>query len=167
MRLRLPVFCLVLISPAVSAEPPPARFDPAEFERRFHQADQGSKGKLTREEAYGEFPRMPKFFDEIDANRDGFITLEEVNRLVEKKTAAAIDASRAGARYGGIEAGPPGTSDPADPRAQKPHFASQAEERHYYRNREFEALAEQKARARDRGEVVSPTPTTPFLKGPL
>ena len=164
--MRLPTFCLLLISTAVAAESPAVRYDPVQFEQRFHKADQGRKGKLTREEAYGEFPRMPEFFDDIDADRDGFITLEEVNRLVEKQTEAAITASQAGARYGGIiDAGQPGASEAAVAERQKPHFASQAEERHYYRNRQFEALADEKAKARDRGEVVSPSPTTPLLKG--
>jgi hypothetical protein len=163
--MRLPTFCLALMSTAVAAESPAVRYDPVQFEQRFHKADQGKKGKLSREEAYGEFPRMPEFFDDIDADKDGFITLEEVNRLVEKKTRAAIAASQAGARYGGIGAGKPDGDELAVPGTQKPQFASEAEKRHYYRNQYFEALADQKAKARDRGEVVSPSPSTPLLKG--
>lgn len=163
--MRLPAFCLALMSTAVAAESPAIRYDPVQFEQRFHKADQGKKGKLSREEAYGEFPRMPEFFDDIDANRDGFITLDEVNRLVEKKTEAAIAASQPGARYGGIDAAKPAGAGPAVPATQEPQFASEAEKRHYYRNQYFEALADQKAKAQYRGEVISPSPTTPLLKG--
>jgi hypothetical protein len=152
------------MSTAVAAESPAVRYDPVQFEQRFHKADQGTRGRLSREEAYREFPRMPEFFDDIDADRDGFITLEEVNRLVEKKTEAAIAASQAGARYGGIDAGKSGEDDARGGSRQEPQFASETERRHYYRNRYFEALADDKARAQYRGEVVSPSPTTPLLK---
>jgi hypothetical protein len=161
--MRLPVFCLALISPAVAAETPAVRYDPVEFEQRFHKADQGGKGKLTREEAYGEFQRMPEFFDHIDADGDGHITLHEVHGLVEKKIDDAIAASQARSYYGGLDAGLNTGDAPDAGAAQKRQFASDAEARHYYRNQYFESLADRKAQARERGEVVSPSPSTPFL----
>ena len=68
-------FALLLVSAIASAAPPPAEFDQAKFEKRFRAADKNQNGKLSRDEAYAAFPRAPEFFDEIDANRDGSITL--------------------------------------------------------------------------------------------
>jgi hypothetical protein len=97
--MRLIASALMLVAGLAMAAEPVARFDQAQFEKRFRQADKGKKGKLSRAEAYAEFPGMPQYFDEIDRNRDGFITLDEVKRAMERRVDAAITAGRAG-RYG-------------------------------------------------------------------
>ena len=44
---------------------------------RMKAADKDSDGKISRTEA-AELPRLAKHFDEIDTNKDGFITKEEM-----------------------------------------------------------------------------------------
>jgi hypothetical protein len=98
VRQLLPLFLLVSTLTFAGPTAPPA-FDPIAFQQRFEKADLDKDGKLTREEAYAEFPRMPEYFDEIDANGDGRITLKEVRNAMEKRVNAALDASKAGKRY--------------------------------------------------------------------
>lgn len=112
---------LLLLSTAAWAQTAAERFDPVQFEKRFHQADRGKKGKLSRQEAYAEFPRMPEFFDEIDSNKDNFITLDEVHRAVERRVNAAMDASQGASRYGGLGTGSAGATWP--PPVYNPSFS--------------------------------------------
>ncbi|MBK7766547.1 MAG: hypothetical protein IPI44_10770, partial [Sulfuritalea sp.] len=65
-------------------------------EKRFHAADKNGDGMLSREEAYAQFPRAPKFFDEIDSNRDKYITLVEVRQARARRVEAAISGSGIG-----------------------------------------------------------------------
>jgi hypothetical protein len=143
------------------------RFDPVQFEKRLHKADKGNKGKLSRQEAYAEFPRMPEFFDEIDANKDNFITLEEVRKAVERRVNAAMDASRSGNRYGGMGAESTTTSEATQPGLPQPQFASKAEERRYYRNQYYEALAGERAEASELGQPVPKSPSSPVFTKPF
>ncbi|HSG21812.1 MAG TPA: hypothetical protein VLA64_02515, partial [Azonexus sp.] len=64
----------LLLMPLLAVAASSAEFDPVKFEKRFRAADKNMDGKLSRAEARPEFPRMPEFFDEIDANQDGLIT---------------------------------------------------------------------------------------------
>jgi hypothetical protein len=48
------------------------------FEQRFKQADADGSGGLSRAEAK-RLPTIAKHFDEIDANKDGQVTLEEID----------------------------------------------------------------------------------------
>ena len=48
----------------------------------FKRADKNNDGKLTREE----YPQ-PEIFDAVDANKDGFATLEEVRGHFQKRRA--------------------------------------------------------------------------------
>ena len=163
-NMRNLVCALMLLSMPVLAAAPMDRFDPVQFEQRFHKADKGNKGRLTRAEAYAEFPRMPEFFDEIDSNKDQFITLEEVRQAMERRVNAAIEASSPAQRYGSVDAGTgAATGIPATP-GQGPRFSSKEEARRYYRNEYYESLAESRERARDRGQPVSDSPSSPFLK---
>lgn len=52
--------------------------DPEEVARRFAAADKNGDGQLTREEANAGMPRIAKNFDKIDADRKGYITLDEI-----------------------------------------------------------------------------------------
>jgi hypothetical protein len=63
----------------------------AEFNRRaaaadmalFRALDLNGDGRLTREEARGDLRLGPRF-DDIDINRDGVITPEEMKRYIEQ-----------------------------------------------------------------------------------
>ena len=74
----------------------PDDFSQEIFERRFRAADKDGDGRLSRAEAYAEFPRAPKFFDEIDADRDQHVTLVEFNRAMERRAAMALGSGSLG-----------------------------------------------------------------------
>lgn len=158
VRKRHLAFAWIFIAGCVFAAAPIANFDPVVFEQRFNKADKGRKGKLSRAEAYAEFPRMPEFFDEIDTNKDGFITLAEVRQAMDRRVNAAMNAGKTGTRYG-LDAGASGAAkDPASAAKQPKQFPSDAEARRYYQNQYYESLAASKALARERGEPVSKAP---------
>jgi hypothetical protein len=136
---------LVVVSAVAAAPPIPTNFDPIVFEQRFNKADKGNKGKLTRAEAYAEFPRMPEFFDEIDTNKDGFITLAEVRRAIDKRVNAAMDASKASKRYGSGNPGESASGEISPDNAETTQFSSEAAERSYRRNQQYELLARSNA----------------------
>jgi len=158
---------LMLVLPMAWADAASDQYDPVRFEKRFHQADKGKKGKLSRKEAYAAFPRMPEFFDEIDTNKDGYITLKEVNAAVQRRVNAAINATRSTAKYGGIDAAKGSAPIAASGSAQEPAFTSEAEERRYRRMEFYESMAGEQQKAYQRGEPVPDTPTTPILVKPF
>jgi hypothetical protein len=156
---------LLVAGCAVAAAPPvPANFDPIVFEQRFNKADKGKKGKLTRAEAYAEFPRAPEFFDEIDANKDGFITLAEVRRAIDKRVNAAMEASSPSKRYGSGNAGASAGGAIASGDAGTKQFSSEAEARRYYRSQQYESLAASTASQPKLNEPFTNTPTSPLLQ---
>ena len=63
--------------------------DRSEYNRRaaqrdmelFHALDRNGDGMLTREEAKGDLNLGPRF-DDIDINRDGIVTVEELQRYI-------------------------------------------------------------------------------------
>lgn len=167
MRYLALILILMLISPFVWADAATAKFDPAQFEARFHHADKGNKGKLSREEAYAEFPRMPEFFDEIDTNKDGFITLKEVKKAMERRVNAAINASKSANRYGSVDAGKQAAPAVAESTAQDPVFTSEAEEKRYRRMQFYESIEGDKKKAYERGEPVPDSPSSPILVKPF
>jgi hypothetical protein len=94
--------CLLLVLACLPAltqaqQTPPENFSREIFERRFRAADKDGDGRLSRTEAYAEFPRAPKFFDEIDADRDRHVTLIEFNRAMERRAATALGSGNLGA----------------------------------------------------------------------
>lgn len=123
------------------------KFDPAEFAQRFRAADKNKDGKLTRDEAYAAFPRIPQYFDEIDSNHDNAITLAEVTKAREKRVNAALAASKAG---GGRYALPAG----ATTASTDPAFGSRSEAIRYHRHVYYESLAGERERDRMQGEPV-------------
>ena len=153
--MRTALACLFLASTSVLAAPPSEQFDPVQFEKRFHKADANKDSQLSRKEAYAEFPRMPEFFDEIDNNRDNAITLLEVQQTLERRVDAAFKATQ------GYDSAAAGTEEKtATPAAMS---LSEQESRRAYRMQYYESLSAEKDRARDMGEVVPRSPTTPLL----
>src|SRR5512139_2395008 len=144
--MRTALACLFLASTSVLAAPPSEQFDPVQFEKRFHRADANKDNQLTRKEAYAEFPRMPEFFDEIDSNRDDAITLLEVKQTLERRVDAAFKATQ---RHDSPAAGTGKVIS-----APEPMPLGELETRRAYRQQYYESLMEDKARARDMGEVV-------------
>jgi hypothetical protein len=165
--MRYLVFALMLVSPFVWAKAATDKYDPVKFEKRFHHADKDNNGKLSRKEAYAEFPRMPEFFDEIDTNKDSFITLKEIHVAMERRVNAAIDASKSANRYGSINAGKEAAPAVGKTTGQDPVFTSEAEERRYRRMQFYESMEGEKTKAFQRGEPVPESPSSPILVKPF
>lgn len=165
--MRYLAIALMLASPFVWAGAATDKYDPVQFEKRFHHADKVKKGKLSRKEAYAEFPRMPEFFDEVDTNKDGFITLKEVNNAMERRVNAAISTSNPATRYGSINAGKEHATGVGKSNKQDPVFTSEAEERRYRRFEFYESIGDDKVEALERGEPVPLSPTSPILVKPF
>ncbi|WP_088383151.1 EF-hand domain-containing protein [Roseateles aquatilis] len=51
------------------------------LEERFAAADKDHDGKLTKAEAQAGMPRVAKHFDEIDTQKTGAVTLEQVKQF--------------------------------------------------------------------------------------
>ena len=56
------------------------------MQERLKAADKDGDGKISRAEA-ASMPRLAKHYDEIDTNKDGFITREEMKAYREKQAA--------------------------------------------------------------------------------
>lgn len=147
MMLRLRIqklrcwLALALCTPmaAMAAQGSTEVIDPVAFQKRFQAADTNQDGKLTREEAYAAFPRMPEYFDEIDANADGAITLKEVRMAMVKRVNAAMNASKVGSKY---LMPPPAASTPVATEKEKRYFSSRQAAARYHRTEYYETIAE-------------------------
>jgi len=155
---------LICFSGVAFAGAVPDNFSQAKFEQRFHAADKDRNGMLSRAEAYAEFPRMPEFFDEIDANKDNRITLAEVKRAMEKRVDAAMSAGSTGSKYGGASSSTNGGNASGGGANADPQFASKAEAARAQRYDYYESLAASLDSARDRGEPAQPEPYPTLLK---
>jgi Ca2+-binding EF-hand superfamily protein len=59
-----------------------------ELEKRFHAADTNHDGKLTLDEAKDKMPRVYKNFADIDSQKNGYVTIEQIEQFAESKLAA-------------------------------------------------------------------------------
>lgn len=159
--MRYSLLGLALLSSLAIAEPAkPDSFSQAKFEKRFHAADNNHDGKLTRQEAYAEFPRMPEFFDEIDTNKDGRITLGEVRRAQQRRMDRAMSGS---GQYAGAVKAPPTEPSGAVETPTTPAFSSKAEARRERRYEYYESLAGSQEAARAQGEKAVPKAPYPAV----
>ena len=55
-----------------------------EIEERFKAADKNHDGRLTLEEAKAGMPRVAKNFDRIDADKKGYVTLDQIKAMAAK-----------------------------------------------------------------------------------
>lgn len=151
MNLSRLVLALALVVP-FAAVAQSAR-DSHGFNKRFQAADVDKNGKLTRAEAYAAFPLMPQYFDEIDVNRDGSITLIEVEAAMNKRVDAALAASQT---TSGRYALPPATSDFAGPATAgtSPVLVGQDEAKVFHGRQYYESLAGDLSQEQMRGEPV-------------
>ncbi len=58
----------------------------AKMHERIKAADKDGDGKISRTEAVA-LPRIAKHFDEIDTNKDGFLSKEEMKAFHDKRAA--------------------------------------------------------------------------------
>lgn len=68
-------------APAAAAPPAPRQLTSTEVNAAFDRADENHDARLTRTEAE-RFPEVARRFEQIDANRDTFISREEFNKAV-------------------------------------------------------------------------------------
>ena len=52
---------------------------------RFKAADSNRDGKLTRAEAQGKMPVVFRNFDKIDADKKGYVTLDDIVNAIDKQ----------------------------------------------------------------------------------
>ena len=57
----------------------------AHMQERLKAADKNGVGKISREEATASLPKLSKHFDQIDANKDGFISKDEMKAWHDKR----------------------------------------------------------------------------------
>lgn len=56
----------------------------AELEERFKAADKNADGKLTLQEAKDGMPRIADAFGHIDAEKKGYVTLDQIKAIMIK-----------------------------------------------------------------------------------
>ena len=59
----------------------------AHMQERLKAADKNGDGKISREEATASLPKLSKHFDKIDADKDGFISKDEMKAWHDKRGA--------------------------------------------------------------------------------
>jgi len=158
--MRIAVISLMLVSTAALAEPAVQQYDPADFEQRFKKADVDRNGRLSRQEAYAAFPRMPEFFDEIDSNKDGTITLTEVEQALERRVNAAIGSTN---RYDAFASGKGEIGNTDAAMAQGQALPSEMEAKRLYRQQYYESISGEKALSSELGEPGSKSPSSPLF----
>lgn len=93
MRYRDTVALLLALAPAAGMTQA-ASLSPRiaqKVERRFEAADTNHDGKLTLAEARAGMPRIASYFNRIDTDGKGYVTLDQVERFVAQMRAAHGD----------------------------------------------------------------------------
>jgi hypothetical protein len=96
MKKMMVMLVLCIVSAASSAQGlPPQAGDSARVERaiaqlqmRFAAANTTHDGKLTRAQAMAGMPRVAQYFDEIDTQRAGYVTLTQIEDFMRQQAAA-------------------------------------------------------------------------------
>jgi uncharacterized protein (DUF1330 family) len=156
--MRLLIIVFALLSGSAMAGPDPAESSEASFNKRFHAADKDKNGMLSRQEAYAEFPLAPEYFDEIDSNKDGQVTLIEIAKARDKRVAAALSA---GGKYTLPSEAPKAAAKTTNDGTE---FSSKAEARRYYRHEYYESLVSSREKAESRGEINTAEPNPNLMR---
>ncbi len=64
------------------------------FSQTLEKADKNKDGKLSREEAKS-LPKLAKYFDQIDVNKDGFLVIQEIIGFMQARLQAQVQAQMA------------------------------------------------------------------------
>jgi len=85
MKNMIIAVCSICAAVSFSAPSFAGEVDPdtlATIKSRFAAADKNGDGKLTREECSAGMPRIYKGFDQIDSDKKGYITLDQIITFV-------------------------------------------------------------------------------------
>jgi hypothetical protein len=96
MKKMIAMLVLCIVSAAAQAQGvPPQGADSARVERmigqlqtRFATANTTHDGKLTRAQAQAGMPMVAQHFDEIDVQKQGYVTLTQIEDFMRQKAAA-------------------------------------------------------------------------------
>ena len=88
LEISLVATLLALSTASAAYAQAPAEAQKGDRAQKMHErlkaADTNGDGKISREEANASLPHIAKNFDAIDANNDGFITIDELRAFHEK-----------------------------------------------------------------------------------
>jgi hypothetical protein len=94
MRKTYSLFLAVLLLPAIAVAAPQSGMNASRTERmlqmleqKFDTANTSHDGKLTQAQAQAGMPRIAQHFNEIDTNRQGYITLDQIKAFVVNRAA--------------------------------------------------------------------------------
>ena len=129
----LPIAALSLLLPAavLAANPPPPPAPPGEAGaqpqgpgRHFASLDKDGDKRLSRAEAAGA-PRMAEHFDAMDADKDGFLTREEMKAAHEQRREGRREEMRQHAeqRFTAADTNHDDQIDPAEAKVAMPKAA--------------------------------------------
>jgi len=88
------ILCIVSVGASAQSLAPPAdggaRIERAmqQLETRFANANTTHDGRLTREQAAAGMPMVARYFDEIDTQRAGFVTLPQIAAFMRQQSRA-------------------------------------------------------------------------------
>jgi hypothetical protein len=92
MKKMIAVLVLCIVSAAALAQSamspegsPRGEHAMQQLQSRFASANTTHDGKLTREQAAAGMPMVAKHFDEIDTQHAGYVTLPQIEKMMEQK----------------------------------------------------------------------------------
>lgn len=75
------IVSMAALAPAQAADD---SYKEKQLEKHFKAADKDHDGKLTRAEAEAGMPRVAKNFDQIDKDKKGYVTLDDIKQAMQK-----------------------------------------------------------------------------------